>query len=65
MAVTTILNVDVFAWRPGDIVGIDPRVVVHKLNIKPDAKPVKKKRRIFSAQLDAIVQEEVERLLRI
>lgn len=43
-------NMDIFAWRPEDTMGIDLRVVVHKLNVRPDAKPVKQKRRHFGAQ---------------
>lgn len=43
LEITKVLceNVDLFAWNPEDIVDIDPRMVVHRLNIKPGAKPVK------------------------
>ena len=33
--------IDVFAWNYEDIPGLDPQVAMHRLNIKPDAKPVK------------------------
>jgi len=33
--------IDVFAWSYEDMPGLDPQVVMHRLNIKPDAKPVK------------------------
>jgi len=33
--------IDVFAWSYEDMSGLDPQVVMHHLNIKPDAKPVK------------------------
>jgi len=38
-------NTDVFAWSYEDMPGLDPQVVMHHLNIKPDAKPVKQRRR--------------------
>ena len=28
-------NIDVFAWSHEDMPGIDPRIMVHKLNISP------------------------------
>lgn len=34
-------NKYMYAWRPEDMVGIDPKVVVHKLNIRPGAKLIK------------------------
>ena len=33
--------IDVFAWNYEDMPGIDPQVAMHRLNIKPDVKPVK------------------------
>ena len=33
--------IDVFAWSYEDMPGLDPQVVMNRLNIKPDAKPVK------------------------
>ena len=37
--------IDVFAWNYEDMLGLDPQVVMHRLNIKPDAKPVKQQQR--------------------
>ncbi|KAL0394776.1 UNVERIFIED_CONTAM: hypothetical protein Slati_4443800 [Sesamum latifolium] len=34
-------NIDVFAWTPQDLEGIDPKVITHHLNIDPHIKPVK------------------------
>lgn len=58
-------NHDMFAWQPEDMVGIDPRIVMHKLNIQPDAKPVQQQRRRFGAQQDEIIRKEAEELLAI
>jgi len=33
--------IDVFAWNYEDMPGLDPQVAMNRLNIKPDAKPVK------------------------
>ena len=34
--------IDVFAWNYEDMPGLDPQVAMHYLNLKSDAKPVKK-----------------------
>ena len=33
--------IDVFTWNYRDMPGLDPQVAMHRLNINPDAKPVK------------------------
>ena len=33
--------IDVFAWSYEDMPGLDPQVAMHRLNIKPETKPVK------------------------
>ncbi|KAK4386039.1 hypothetical protein Sango_2474500 [Sesamum angolense] len=40
-------NVDIFAWSPSDCEGIDPKVIVHRLNVDLTSKPVKQKKRSF------------------
>ena len=32
-----------FAWTQSDMVGIDPEVIVHRLQVDPEYQPVKKK----------------------
>ncbi|XP_012836532.1 PREDICTED: uncharacterized protein LOC105957150 [Erythranthe guttata] len=56
-------NQDVFAFTPADLGSIDEQLVVHRLNVKQNAKPVKQKRRHFGAEKDKIIQEEVRKLL--
>ncbi|KAL0456492.1 UNVERIFIED_CONTAM: hypothetical protein Slati_0988400 [Sesamum latifolium] len=34
-------NVDIFAWTPQALEGINPEVITHHLNIDPRVKPVK------------------------
>ena len=38
-------NSDVFAWFAADMPGISPFVIRHSLNINPNAKPVRQKKR--------------------
>jgi hypothetical protein len=46
-SVLTILkeNVDLFAWKPEDMLGIDETVITHKLAIASNAKPVVQRKR--------------------
>ncbi|XP_058104460.1 uncharacterized protein LOC131248270 [Magnolia sinica] len=56
---------DVFAWSHEDMVGIPPEIMVHKLNVDPDHKPVKQKRRAFEPKRYAAIAEEVSKLLNV
>lgn len=58
-------NVDLFAWRPEDVRGIDPEVAMHMLNIKPYVKLVKQQRRHFGVHHNEVIEKEVEKLLKI
>ncbi|KAL0449615.1 UNVERIFIED_CONTAM: hypothetical protein Slati_1517900 [Sesamum latifolium] len=49
-------NIDVFAWTPQDLQGIDPGVITHHLNIDPSVKLVKQKKRYFGPEKDKIIQ---------
>jgi hypothetical protein len=57
-------NSDVFAWSHEDMPGIDPSVIVHKLNVDPNHRPVKQRRMTFAAERNQAVAEEVEKLLK-
>ena len=48
--ITTFLrnNQDVFAWSHKDMPGIDPLVMVHKLNVSPSFPPIQQKKRVFA-----------------
>ena len=43
LRLTLLRNIDVFAWRHSDMVGINPMVASHKLNVLPTAKPIRQK----------------------
>ncbi|KAL2231769.1 UNVERIFIED_CONTAM: Retrovirus-related Pol polyprotein from transposon [Sesamum indicum] len=57
-------NVDVFAWSPSDFMGIDPEVIFHCLNVDPKVRLVQQKKRSFGNDKNAIIRQEVEKLLR-
>lgn len=56
-------NLDVFAWSHEDMVGIDPEIACHRLNIDPTKKPVSQKRRKFGPEKYVALADEVKKLL--
>jgi hypothetical protein len=58
-------NSDVFSWSHEDMLGIDPSVIVHKLNVDPNYRPVKQRRKTFAAERNQAVAEKVEKLLNV
>jgi len=56
-------NSDVFAWNHEDMPGIDPSIIVHRLNVDPSSRPVKQKRRTFTPERNQAIAEEVSKLL--
>ncbi|KAL5545680.1 hypothetical protein UlMin_005367 [Ulmus minor] len=56
---------DVFAWSHEDMPGIDPNVIVHRLNIDPNFKPIKQKRGTFNAERYMAINTEVDKLLKV
>ncbi|KAL0444629.1 UNVERIFIED_CONTAM: hypothetical protein Slati_2185600 [Sesamum latifolium] len=55
-------NADIFAWTPQDLEGIGPQLITHHLNIDPNCKPVKQKKRHFGPKKDKIIHAEVNKL---
>ncbi|KAL5537362.1 hypothetical protein UlMin_046141 [Ulmus minor] len=55
---------DVFTWSHEDMPGIDPNIIVHRLNIDPNFKPIKQKRRTFNAERYMAINTEVDKLLK-
>ena len=48
-------NIVVFVWSQSDMVGINPTVASHKLNIIPAARPVRQKVRCFHPTCHQII----------
>ncbi|XP_074324177.1 uncharacterized protein LOC141661094 [Apium graveolens] len=60
-----IANLDVFAWSHSDMVGINPGVMCHRLNIFPNCTGICQKRHPVSGERAMALKEEVDRLLEI
>ncbi|KAL0408301.1 UNVERIFIED_CONTAM: hypothetical protein Sradi_1764500 [Sesamum radiatum] len=56
-------NADIFAWKPSNFSGIDPSVIVHRLNVDPSTQPCKQRKRSFGKVRNEIIEREVEKLL--
>ena len=52
---------DVFAWSYQDMPGLNTNVVVHKLPLKPECKPVKQKLRRMRPDMSLKIREEVKK----
>jgi len=55
--------IDVFAWNYEDMPGLDPQVAVHRLNNKPDTKPVKQQQQRFRPNIMEAIEDEVHKLI--
>ena len=44
------MNQDVFAWSHKDMPGIDPSVIIHRLNVNPAYSPIRQKKRMFAQE---------------
>ena len=44
------------------MLGIDPSVITHRLNVYPFSKPVRQKKRVFAPKRDKAINEEVQKL---
>ena len=56
-------NSHCFAWSHKDMHGIDPEIIMHKLQVDPLHQPVRQKKRKFAPEWDTIINDEVKRLL--
>ncbi|XP_072060454.1 uncharacterized protein [Arachis hypogaea] len=62
---TTFLrqNTDLFAWTSGDMPGISPSVITHRLAVNPTARPVSQKKRNLGAEKREASMTEVKKLI--
>ena len=59
------LHHDCFAWSCTDITGIEPEVMVHRLQVDLEHPLVRQKRRKFTPQRNHIINEEIQKLIDI
>ena len=57
-------HVDCFAWTHEDMVGIDPNVISHKLNVDPTFKQIKQQHRKFAPERNKVINDVVDNLLK-
>ena len=57
-------NIDVFAWQPYDMPGIDAEVMCHRIHIDKGFRSVKQKIRRTTPEKAIAVEEEVHKLLK-
>ena len=50
---------DVFAWDYSEMLGLDPGLVIHTLNVDPEAKPVAQPARVFHIEIEGKIVREV------
>jgi len=59
-----VQNLDVFAWSPYKVPGVDPAFIMHRLNVDPMVPPKKQRpKRVVKPHIEAI-KKEVEKLKR-
>ena len=55
MLLFLLQNVEIFAWNPYEVSGVDPEFIVHRLNVDPSFPPKKQKSRKASKEhVDAV-----------
>ncbi|KAK8942837.1 hypothetical protein KSP39_PZI008806 [Platanthera zijinensis] len=57
-------NVDIFAWSAAEMPGIDSNIACHRLNLDPEAPPIRQKKRPVADKLAEPIREEVAKLLK-
>jgi hypothetical protein len=56
-------HIDVFAWEHDEMPGIYPSIIEHRLNVNPNCRPVKQRRRTFTLERNQAIADEVKKLL--
>jgi hypothetical protein len=55
--------VDIFSWTHEDLINYDTSIIAHKIPLKEDTKPFKKKFRQINHMLLPIMEKEVKKIL--
>ncbi|PKA47447.1 RNA-directed DNA polymerase like [Apostasia shenzhenica] len=63
--VTALLSdyINVFAWSPEDVTGIDRAICEHHLNVSQVVTPVAQKKRVMAGERQDAIKEEITKLL--
>ncbi|GKG11005.1 hypothetical protein Tco_0342405, partial [Tanacetum coccineum] len=57
------LNLDVFSWKPEDMIGVSRHLTEHRLNVREGFLPIRKKKRSQAPERNKAIQEEVAKLV--
>nr|GEW81649.1 reverse transcriptase domain-containing protein [Tanacetum cinerariifolium] len=57
------LNLDIFAWKPSDMIGVSHHIAKHRLNIHEGCLSVRQKKKGHAAERHKAIYEEVEKLV--
>jgi len=60
---TLIKNVDLFAWTATDMPGVKSDVIIHRLSIYKEAKPIAQKKRKLDEDRRKVAREETDKLV--
>jgi len=52
---------DIFAWSYEDMPSLDPKIVQHRLPLKPECHPIKQRLRRMKPEVSLKIKEEVEK----
>nr|GFA93195.1 reverse transcriptase domain-containing protein [Tanacetum cinerariifolium] len=58
-----IRNLDIFAWKPTDMIGFSRHIAEHILNVREGCIPVRQKKRSQAPKRNKAIQKEVEKLV--
>ncbi|PKA55862.1 hypothetical protein AXF42_Ash018769 [Apostasia shenzhenica] len=63
--VTALLSgyIDIFAWSPKDITGVNRAISEHHLNVSQVVTPVTQKKRVMAGERQDAIKEEITKLL--
>ena len=56
-------NLDVFAWNHEDMPRIPANIILHRLDVDLEKKPVQQRRRVFAPERNKAIMDEVNKLL--
>ena len=54
---------DVFTWDYSEMLGLNPGLIAHTLNVDPQAKPMAQPAKIFHIEIERQIVKEVQKLL--
>ncbi|GJV03617.1 hypothetical protein Tco_1337186 [Tanacetum coccineum] len=56
-------SLDVFSWKPADMIGVPRHIAEHRLNVREGCSPVRQNKRSQTPERNKAIQEEVEKLV--